>query len=134
MPARPDPAVPLLKVCAAPGCPALVPLGVARCPAHARRPWAHRVASRRARGYGREWERRRALVLEEGPWCAGCGAPATTVDHVIPKAEGGTDARSNLRALCAACQQRKAGREGRRAQLRGGEGGIDPLKYTRVVT
>ena len=35
-----------------------------------------------------------------GPKCIG---HATTVDHIIAKAHGGTDHPSNLRAACAPC-------------------------------
>jgi 5-methylcytosine-specific restriction endonuclease McrA len=57
-------------------------------------------------------------VLKEELWCSECREPATTVDHVVCVAEGGTDARENLRALCTKCQLSKAGREGARARER----------------
>jgi 5-methylcytosine-specific restriction protein A len=37
---------------------------------------------------------------------------ATTVDHIRPKARGGTDATSNLQACCDRHQRMKAAREG----------------------
>ncbi len=44
----------------------------------------------------------RAEVLADEPFCwvPGCGAPSTTVDHLIPVAAGGTHQRSNLRGCC----------------------------------
>jgi len=57
-------------------------------------------------------------VLAEERRCRYCGAPSTTVDHIVPKFEGGTDARSNLAGACKDCQQRKAAREGQRAMIR----------------
>jgi 5-methylcytosine-specific restriction enzyme A len=98
-----------LRPCAQPGCGVLVVRG--RCRAHRKQPWAHREPSRQARGYGAAWERIRAQVLRDEPWCF-CGKKSTTVDHIKPKSQGGTDDRWNLRGLCRQHQQSKAGREG----------------------
>ena len=51
----------------------------------------------------------RLAVLDAAGWrCQwpGCTNPATTVDHVIPLAYGGTNDRANLRASCHACNSR----------------------------
>ncbi len=54
-----------------------------------------------ARGYTRKWERRAADVKRQQPACVVCGTTDDlTVDHRIPKAAGGTDARENLATLC----------------------------------
>jgi len=107
------------RPCTAVGCPNLQP-----CPLHARRPWQQRL-SRQQRGYGAAWERIRDQVLREEQRCAWgslpnedgpCWSDSSTADHIVPKAQGGTDDRENLRALCREHQQRKAGREGRAAQ------------------
>ena len=88
-----------------------------------------RRGSAHARGYGRAWERLRAAVLAEEPLCRECQAAgrveaATDVDHVKPRARGGTDARSNLQPLCHECHSAKTAREdggfGRGAPARGG--------------
>lgn len=54
--------------------------------------------------------------------CQLCGAPATEVDHVIPRDAGGSDEPANLRALCHDCHASETGRyAGRRsAAERGG--------------
>lgn len=105
-----------LTICAAPGCSRLVRRG--RCQEHARKPWAQRL-SRQDRGYGAEWERLRREVLEEEDHiCRYCGRPATTVDHMVPKFQGGTDDRGNLCACCRSCQASKAGREGNAGRRR----------------
>jgi 5-methylcytosine-specific restriction protein A len=70
-----------------------------------------------ARGYGKEWSTIRAHVLAEEPCCRYCltqgkHTRATTVDHIRPKARGGTDARSNLCGCCDQHQRTKAAREG----------------------
>jgi 5-methylcytosine-specific restriction endonuclease McrA len=53
--------------------------------------------------------RNRRLVLEAGggrcQW-PGCRRPATTIDHVVPLARGGTHDLANLRASCARCNSR----------------------------
>ena len=40
--------------------------------------------------------------------CAYCGAKATEIDHVIPRASGGTDSTYNLVASCKSCNQMKS--------------------------
>ena len=45
-----------------------------------------------------------ALVLDRDAYtCRWCAGPATTVDHVIARALGGTDALDNLAAACLSC-------------------------------
>lgn len=63
------------------------------------------------RGYGHDWQKKRAAQLRREPWCRSCRAEgrrvrATDVDHVIPRPEG-TDDPSNLQSLCHACHSRK---------------------------
>jgi 5-methylcytosine-specific restriction enzyme A len=65
-----------------------------------------------ARGYGWAWGRLKARVLERQPLCQWCDRRgvvelATTVDHILPRARGGTDALANLQSLCAACAKDK---------------------------
>lgn len=81
---------------------------------------AHR-GSRHERGYGSEWEKTRARILKrDGYVCqceeckrAGRQLPAGDVDHIVPKAHGGTDDDDNLRAMNARCHKQKTAREGR---------------------
>lgn len=51
--------------------------------------------------------RRRSLVRRDGLVCQICWAPrdlsTLTIDHVIPRCEGGPDALSNLRLACQPC-------------------------------
>lgn len=64
------------KVCATPGCPALVPAGTSRCPQHARETDAAR-GRRQARGYGADHDQLRkqwAPVVAAGLVdCSRCG-------------------------------------------------------------
>jgi 5-methylcytosine-specific restriction endonuclease McrA len=41
------------------------------------------------------------------PRCWICGSPATTVDHVVPRAYCGTDHPDNLRPACRTCNSAK---------------------------
>lgn len=87
--------------CPVPGCPNLQP-----CPVHHKQPWAGR---RGFEGYKDEYLRLRAQVLKEEPVCRICGLrPSVTVDHVIPKSQGGTDDRSNLRGACKECHDERS--------------------------
>lgn len=64
-----------------------------------------------ARGYGSRWRRLRPHVLKRDRYmCRTCGAPVGEsghVDHIKPRAQGGTDDESNLQTLCDACHSRK---------------------------
>jgi hypothetical protein len=45
---------------------------------------------------------------QELEWCHYCGLLATTKDHVVPKARGGSNHAINLVPCCYDCNQRKA--------------------------
>jgi 5-methylcytosine-specific restriction protein A len=99
-----------------------VPSDGSRCPAHQVSGWsAWRPAG--ANGYGSSWERIRRVVLDEEPDCRICGAPATDVDHILNRARGGSDDRSNLRSLCSACHRGVTSSQGGRAATAQGIGG-----------
>ncbi len=91
--------------------------------------WKH-TASRHDRGYGARWEKLRLVVLAgDGFMCRVCMArgrptPATQVDHIVPKARGGTDDPSNLQAICEDCHKAKTNddRTGRKAPVYGADG------------
>lgn len=85
-----------------------------RCPLHATG-WSS-VDSRASASYGSEWRRLRRTVLSEEPFCRGCGGEATDVDHILNRARGGSDERSNLQPLCHPCHARKTADEGRLAR------------------
>jgi 5-methylcytosine-specific restriction endonuclease McrA len=73
---------------------------------HVRKPWDHHGRSRQARGLGAEYDRNRIIVLREETHCGICGGPGLandTVDHRIPRNEGGTSGRSNLRRAHRRC-------------------------------
>ena len=71
-----------------------------------------------ARGYcSREWYATRKRVLIRDAWqCQECSRVCSDkreahVDHITPKAQGGTDAMENLRTLCVRCHGRKTRQE-----------------------
>lgn len=60
---------------------------------------------------GPAWDKTRRAVLERDQGtCAYCHAEADTVDHIVPKAAGGTDHPANLVAACRRCNGRKQDR------------------------
>jgi len=69
------------------------------------RPEAQRPSASK-RGYDRKWRLIRAQYLKAHPNCE-CGAPATEVDHVISKRNGGSNKWSNLQPMCKPCHSRK---------------------------
>ncbi|WP_236245396.1 HNH endonuclease [Streptomyces sp. CC210A] len=55
------------------------------------------------------WSRRGVLVRDQHR-CAYCGGRATTVDHVVPRSQGGADSWLNTVASCTQDNHRKADR------------------------
>ncbi len=86
--------------------------------------WQRDGRSRQARGYGRLWEKLRAAALARDlHLCQPCKragrvTPATEVDHITPKAQGGTDTLENTQAICGPCHRAKTAREAAEAQGR----------------
>jgi 5-methylcytosine-specific restriction protein A len=78
--------------------------------------WDHGGRTRQQRGYGAAWDKLRKRILERDHYlCQPClrGAPsritlAREVDHVLPKAKGGTDDPANLVAICTPCHRAKS--------------------------
>lgn len=82
--------------------------------------WDHGGKSTTERGLGWEWQKARKQALKrDGHLCVPClhngrPTPATEVDHVLPRAKGGTDDLDNLESICRDCHQAKtAADEGR---------------------
>ena len=53
---------------------------------------------------------RKAVFARDGGRCAYCGAPATSLDHVVPRSRGGLHTWDNVVASCARCNHTKADR------------------------
>jgi 5-methylcytosine-specific restriction endonuclease McrA len=86
-----------------------------RCTAcEARRQAKRNRGSTTARGYGAAWQAiSRAVLARDGYRCRYCGGLASTTDHVVAKARGGTDDPSNLVACCRSCNSKKGTASGR---------------------
>lgn len=89
-----------------------------KCPK--RKSFSHRKGNRHHRGYGTKWQKLRNRIIERDKGlCQSCLADgmlthAYAVDHITPKALGGTDDESNLQALCRPCHATKTAKEGAR--------------------
>ncbi|MFL6076598.1 MAG: HNH endonuclease [Mycobacteriales bacterium] len=53
---------------------------------------------------------RKAVFARDGGRCVYCGAPATSIDHVMPRAKGGQHSWDNVVSACGRCNHRKADR------------------------
>jgi 5-methylcytosine-specific restriction protein A len=109
------------RPCAQPGCCGLVEFGY--CPAHAprtaeyRKRYDHQRGSSTKRGYDGDWKRFRKAFLADNPHCADCRerkreTPSTCVHHELkirthPHLRL---VRSNCRALCKPCHDRRTAR------------------------
>lgn len=116
-----------LTPCRHPGCGALVADGSGYCESHQSDRKLGKFAdrgrgSRHKRGYGSKWDKKRQQILErDGGLCQVClkrgvVTAAKQVDHIVPKAEGGTDQDENLQAICVPCHRVKTLEEARRAR------------------
>lgn len=98
------------RACGNPNCPHHARDGCHLCAEHMQEFNARRPTSTQ-QGYGAKWRKLRAWILSGEPLCRVCGAPATDVDHITPKARGGTDDVDNLQPLCHECHSRKTALE-----------------------
>lgn len=99
-----------------------------------REPWARSAGQKaRVKPLPRNWPEIRAAVLREEPHCRACARlglsqPSVEVDHIIARAHGGSDDRSNLQGLCGPCHAAKT-------QAERGPGGTPkqalPSRYDR---
>ena len=90
----------------------------------------HHEGSRHDRGYGYQWTRVREVALMRDGWlCQRClmqGRPTAlgvvkgdhAVDHIIPKAQDGSDDLENLQSLCIPCHEIKNEEDKRYARQR----------------
>jgi 5-methylcytosine-specific restriction endonuclease McrA len=58
---------------------------------------------------GPAWSRR-GVLNRDNRRCGYCPQPATTVDHITPRSQGGANTWHNTVAACYTCNQRKADR------------------------
>lgn len=53
---------------------------------------------------------RKAVFARDGGRCVYCGAPATSLDHVVPRSRGGEHSWDNVVSACGRCNHVKADR------------------------
>ena len=124
--------MPLMHICAFPGCFTAVPLDVRYCDKHAAkgaqrdadgkaRREQHRklhAGNAAARGYGYAWRKAAQTFLKRHPLCALCEreglvTAATCVDHTKPH-KGNKQLfwdATNWQPLCQSCHSKKTARE-----------------------
>ncbi len=102
-----------LRPCRTKGCRGLVREGryCEACRGQERDAYDQARGSAAARGYGHRWRKLRLMYLRAHPLCVVCGDAASEVDHIHPRAAGGSDDWDNLQALCKSCHSRKTRRE-----------------------
>jgi 5-methylcytosine-specific restriction protein A len=126
------------RACRKRGCPAQPPTAQATARSIAMKAGnsISRARVRHERGYGSQWDIRRARILKrDNHLCQNClrsgrAVAAKTVDHIKAKAHGGTDDDSNLESLCWPCHRTKTGRERSNdidSHLQGQRGGVKSL-------
>jgi 5-methylcytosine-specific restriction protein A len=92
------------------------------CDAHAelRSGWTKREdrsGSTTSRNYGHAWRIKRARILKRDHYlCQSCAkigrvTSASEVDHVVSRANGGTEDDDNLQSLCNPCHKAKTATE-----------------------
>ena len=115
------------RPCRQPMCPATTkdPKGYCDKHAHLASGWAKPDrGTAEQRGYGAAWKVIRAAVAKRDRFlcvpclAAGKPAPMHSIDHKVPRFEGGSDDESNLWALCKACHTEKTQAEALRARKR----------------
>lgn len=102
--------------CHRPGCNGNVVDGRCTVCGPRRSNYEDRRGSAASRGYDREWQRLRLMVLRREPLCRMCAeagiiTPATDVDHIIRKSDGGLDTFGNLQPLCHSHHSQKTATE-----------------------
>lgn len=87
--------------------------------------------SRHARGYGTAWDKLRLRILNRDcHLCQQCKRAGRIqagnhVDHIKPKAQGGSDDEGNLETLCRPCHEAKTAAENGRPLRRQATIGLD---------
>ncbi|VVT52692.1 Phage-associated homing endonuclease [Kosakonia radicincitans] len=107
------------KACRVRGCRSTTTDQSGYCETHKGEGWRQYKPgqSRHQRGYGSAWDVIRPRILKRDKGLCqehlrkGQAVAAACVDHIIAKANGGTDEDSNLEALCWSCHARKTGRD-----------------------
>ena len=113
------------RPCTTPRCIKMIATN-GKCEDHQPEPWlTSKGKSSSERGYGVEWVKQRAKALKrDGYLCQYCFIQgrmkkATEVDHVIAKANGGSNDLSNLLSTCNPCHKNKTAQDRKQSIKRG---------------
>lgn len=99
-----------MKPCLRHGCPELAPRGKSYCGPHDPGPWAGRGTFASRYGITRHrWDKLRLRTLaRDGGRCVDCGSTDDLeADHVVPRAQGGSNQLANLATRCHNCHLAK---------------------------
>lgn len=107
------------KACRVRGCASVTVHPSGFCDQHVGEGWRqhNKGQTSKQRGYGPEWRTvRNAVIKRDKGLCQECKRegivrPGTSVDHIIAKAHGGSDAPSNLECICTDHHRAKTARE-----------------------
>ncbi len=100
------------KACGISDCPTLINIGEKYCKEHMYKKKGGGGNLDKGLYYSARWKRLRIMILRRDPICKDCSSQAsTTVDHIIPVSQGGTDDMDNLQGLCEKCHNRKSAKE-----------------------
>ena len=124
MPAR------LKRACRKIGCPGTTIHRTGLCEKHQKTDgswsqWQQKKGNTTERGYGAEWRKIRKPILQRDNYlCQSCKrkgilTAANIVDHIVSKANKGTDEPDNLETICDTCHKKKTATE--RSRKGGGE-------------
>jgi len=78
-----------------------------------RKKWERKDGTPTQRGYGYQWQKLRKIVIaRDNALCQPCLKVGRVtqfqqVDHIIPKAKGGTDDIDNCQCICIKCHNTK---------------------------
>lgn len=75
---------------------------------------------------------RRAVFGRDNHRCQYCGAPAESLDHVMPRSKGGDHSWENVVACCRPCNIRKGDRSPSEAGLRLSRRPAPPRRYAWI--
>jgi 5-methylcytosine-specific restriction endonuclease McrA len=96
-------------------CGVLIDWPATRCELHRKAKQRQRDAVRGTpsqRGYDYQYQQNRRAVLAVSRTCTYCGAFATTVDHIVALADGGTSDFENLVPSCSDCNSSRGAKLG----------------------
>ena len=114
-------------------CGASIPYPRSRCPEHSRGNW-RRKNSTSATYNDPLYLKNRAQILKGDPICVWCGRlPATTADHLVAVAQGGSNDLENLVPACESCNRLRGASLGGRVTKARRRSNVIPLQGRKRI-